>query len=136
MFDETAIAQLRGQNRDTLISRAKIERPGVAASPGGGANTGKRTWDEIADDVPCRLSTMADSPVIVQAGQLRTPERLLATFDLESAAIKQGDRLTITGTDAAAQDWTRVVTVLSMRTPRTVSVMRVYICEDVAPGSA
>lgn len=135
-FNATAIASLRQLNRSALTSRALIERPGRAASPGGGANTGKRTWDDVAADVPCRLSTMEGVPVTLQAGQLTTPERLLAVFDLEGAEIQPGDRLTITGTDAAGGDWSRAVLVLSPRNPRTYSAMRVFVCQDVPPGSA
>lgn len=119
-----------------LTSSATIERPTNATSPGGGANTGKRGWTSIAEGEPCRLTTETGTTVTVQAGQLATPERLLVVFDLEGEAIRQGDRLTITGTDAAGGDWTRVVLVLSLRNPRTNSAMRTFVCVDAGPGVA
>lgn len=136
LFSESAIASLRALNVAALESRAQIGRPGRAASPGGGANTGKPTWDDVADDVPCRLSTMEGVAITSRAGQLTTADRLLAVFDLGDPVVKQGDRLTITGTDAAGNDWTRVVVVLSARNPRTFSAMRVFVCEESGPGAA
>lgn len=136
LFSDAAIASLRALNLSALDSRALIGRPGRGASPGGGANTGKPSWDDVADDVPCRLSTMQGIAIAVRAGQLTTPDRLLAVFDLGDPEIRQGDRLTITGADAAGNDWTRVVVVLSARNPRTFSAMRVFVCEESGQGAA
>lgn len=139
LFSETAIATLRSLNRASLTSLAKIDRPTRATSPGGGANTGTRTWHTIDDGaaVPCRLAILSQQGAVIvqQAGQPTSPDRLVVVFDLDGPAVKEGDRLTVTGTDAAGNDWTRVALVLTARTPRTVSAMRVFVCQDVPPGS-
>lgn len=139
LFSTTAIAQLRGINRAALTSTATIARPTRAASPGGGANTGARTWVTIDDgeDVPCRLAILSQQGAVIvqQAGQPTSPDRMAAVFDLEGPEIKQGDRITVTGTDAAGGNWTRAVLVLTARNPRTYSAMRVFVCQDVPPGS-
>lgn len=136
LFNPAALKSLRALNIAALDSRAVIETPSAASVPGGGANTGRKGWTVVdgGDDVPCRLSAMDAAPVVIQAGQFTTPEHVLVVFDLEGPDVRQGDRITVSGTDIASQEWTRRVTVLSALSPRTNSAMRMFVCQDVSPA--
>ncbi len=126
------LRSLRETNRASLDSLATILVRETTTNPGG-ANTGKGTWRETATAIPCRLSTVDGAPIVIQAGQLTTPDRVAVVFDLEGPDVAEGNRITVTGTDIAGQAWTRTVIVLTAQFPRTASAMRAFVCQDVGP---
>lgn len=137
-FNTAAVAALRQRNLDALDSVALIEAPARAASAGGGANTGALGWSPVAlgDAVPCRLAPIAAPGVVIQAAQLTNPARVVVVFDLEGPAVLPGYRLTVTGVDGAGASWSRAVTVIGPKSPRTSSAMRAFVCADVGPTGA
>jgi hypothetical protein len=122
--------------RRTLTSFATIERPGTAATAGGGANTGAPTWTVVQSGtaVECAISPLVGGQVPTEASQAVALNRWRVRFDYCAPAIGPGYRLTVTGVDAGGGAWTRVVIVLAEHTPRTASAARVYVCEDAGPG--
>jgi hypothetical protein len=136
MFSPEVLAELRDINRASLVSTATVKRLTIAGGGAGGANTGARSWTDVAEGVPCRLSPIVPATPSSVADQTAYLGRWLVVVDLEAPAIRAGDRLEVSGVDEAVQPWTRTVLVLGDRSPRTFSAMRPYVCEDVPPGRA
>lgn len=138
ILDRVALAELRDLNRGSLVSRAKLERLTDAAGPGpgGGANTRAKTWATVAggDALPCRLAPASAGNPSSVADQTVDLARARLVLDVEGPAVLEGDRLTVTGVDAAGNAWTRVVAVLGAESPRSFSAMRVFVCENAPPG--
>lgn len=131
------LAPLRDANRALLVSRATVERASRDTSPGGGANTGARSWAVIDEgaDVPCRISPLVPGSPASVADQTTTLSRWIVGMDTDGPAIVVGDRITVTGVNVVTlETWSRVVVVINARGPRTHSAMAVYECEDAGPG--
>lgn len=138
LFSPDALRAMRSWHTGTLTSRARIDAPraGLGSTGQGGANVGGRAWVTVADVVPCRMAPLDPASESAQADQTVNINRWVVAFDLEGPPVSEGDRLTVTGTDAVGGAWTRSVLVIGSRTPRTYSAMRSYICQDVGPGMA
>jgi hypothetical protein len=95
-----------------------VQTPTSVRDPGG---VTRITWVDKVSDVPCRLTTIAAGGQIVTADQLRNAARWAVTMPLGTDVLEK-DRVIVTGTDVAGNDYTLTLDVASKEAPKSFAV--------------
>lgn len=138
LFNARTVAALAALNAASLPHAAVIAGPTYTAAHG--AQQVHYDTPRLSG-VPCRVSIPALSGgELVTAEQLRALSRYTVVF-AAGTDVRELDRLTVTGTDAAGRAFTLVLDVVTVGAPLAVEAMRKTVCQlvrtpaTVAPGA-
>lgn len=108
-------------SESAMDSLCDIFEPTTVRAPGSGVST--TTWAEEPNEsgVPCRLTTIQAPDQALTADQLRTAARWAVTMPLGTVVTEKA-RLRVTGTDVGGNDFSVLLDVAGLDTPKSFAV--------------
>lgn len=120
LLSQGDLKQLQKLSESAMNALCTIQRMTTIREPGG---VTKRVFaaDPLATDIPCRVSIASPPNQLVTADQLRAAARWYVTLPLGTNVLYT-DRLSVSGTDLAGNDWAVLLDVAGMDAPKSYQI--------------